>query len=208
MTVYQAAYQPLHSYKKAEGQKFSGIKKLTVPADVTKKEDMMDGDADQIAAAISDLINKGYSARDFMVLTRYNEGIATYAERIEDQGIPVSISGEVIIGEMREFQELCILLQTFIDPTDEVSFVAALRGIFFGVNDEELYQWRIHGGRFSLYSEIPQTLPDSLKEKFALVLEKLRQYQKWVRMYSPLVAIDNIIEDVGFYPSAASKWPK
>mgnify|MGYP000891922452 CR=1 FL=1 len=199
-TVYQAAYRPLHSYKKDMLKELSGIKKLTVPADFTKKEDILDYDADHIADVIAKLIKQGYSAQDFMVLTRYNEGIATYAERIEEKGLPVSISGEMIIGEMREFQELCILLKTFIDPTDELSLLATLRGVFFGVNDNELYQWKMNGGWFNLYSNIPETLPDRFKEKFNLVFEKLQQYQKWIRMYSPAVAIEKIIADVGFYP--------
>jgi ATP-dependent helicase/nuclease subunit A len=167
-TDYQAAYRPLHSFKKADVDELSGIKKLTVPAEVTKKEDIIQSDAVQIAVAIKQLMRQGFKARDFMVLTRYNDGIASYAHKIEDMGIPVSISGEVIIGEMREFQELCILLRTFIDPTNQVSLLATLRGIFFGVSDAELYQWKTNGGTFSLYSDIPDSLSDHVKEKFNL----------------------------------------
>jgi ATP-dependent helicase/nuclease subunit A len=199
-TVYQATYRPLHSFKKDTGGELSGIKKLTVPGNVTKKDDIIVYDAEQIATTIKQLIAQGYKARDLMVLTRYNEGISTYSEKIENKGIPVSISGEVVIGEMREFQELSILLKTFVDPTDEVSLLATLRGIFFGVSDNELYQWRMNGGRFSLYSEVASTLPEQLSEKLELVFSKLRQYQKWVRAYSPTIAIEKIMEDVGFYP--------
>ena len=197
--LYQAAYHPLHSFNMADGTEFNGIKKLTVPADVTKKDDIIDVDSKQIAAAIQQLFSQGYNPCDFMVLTRYTEGIALYAEKIEKRGIPVSISGEVIIGEMREFQELCILLKTFIDPTDEVSLLAVLRGIFFGISDDELYQWRVKGGVFSLYSEIPSTLNVEVREKLESAISKLRNYQKWVRVYLPTVAIEKIIEDTGFY---------
>jgi ATP-dependent helicase/nuclease subunit A len=198
-TIYQASYHPLHSFKKGNGTDLAGIKKLTVPAEISKKDDVIDMDSDQIAIAIKQLISQGYAPRDFMVLTRYTEGIATYAQKIEAKGIPVSISGEVIIGEMREFQELCILLKTFIDPTDEVSLLATLRGIFFGISDNELYQWKMNGGVFSLYSEIPQTLHAEVRDKWEAALSKLRVYQKWVRIYSPTIAIEKIIEDTGFY---------
>jgi ATP-dependent helicase/nuclease subunit A len=97
---------------------------------------------------------------------------------------------------MREFQELCILLQTFIDPTDEVSLLATLRGDFFGISDDELYQWKKSGGRFSIYHD---DVPDRAEEKVAKALLKLKQYQKWVRQYSSTIAIGKIAEDSGFH---------
>lgn len=198
--VYQAAYRSLHSFKKETGDdKLTGLKKLTIPSSVSKKDDMVDYDAVQIAASIKQLLTQGYRPRDFMVLTRYNDGIATYSGKLEDSGIPVSVSGEVIIGEMRSFQELNILLQTFVDPTDEVSLLATLRGSFFGISDNELYQWKVNGGRWSIYSDIPDSLPSPLKNKFELVFTKLKLYQKWVMSFAPTVAIEKIIEDVGFY---------
>ncbi|WHY84143.1 UvrD-helicase domain-containing protein [Neobacillus novalis] len=199
-TVYQAAYRPLISYHEDKGIGFSGVKLLSVPADVKKKEEIMLKDAENIALTIHNLLKQGYRAKDFMVLTRYNDGIATYAKRIEDIGIPVSISGEVILGETREFQDLWILLKSFLDPTDEVGFVAVLRGIFFGISDEELYQWKQAKGRFSVYADIPDGLSAEVKAKFALALSKLQHCQKQILTFSPTAAIEKISEEIGFYP--------
>lgn len=199
-TVYQAAYRPLNSFHEDNGVDWTGMKKLIVPADLSKKEEVIQADAINIANCIRMQMDEGRQARDFMVLTRYNDGIAVYAKAIEALGISVSISGEVIIGETREFQELIILLQTFNDPTDMVSFVAVLRGIFFGISDNDLYQWRKENGNFSLFAEVPDTLPLEIKEKFELALEKLRTYHKWIRDLTPTVAIEKIMEDIGFYP--------
>lgn len=199
-TVYQAAYRPLNSFHEDQGGAWTGIKKLVVSADFSKKDDIIQADAKNIAGCILQQIDEGHKPKDFMVLTRYNDGIATYAETIEGLGIPVSISGEVIIGETREFQELSILLRTFIDPTDKVSFVAVLRGIFFGISDNELYQWKRENGLFSMYAEVPNNLSADIKEKFQIALTKLQTYQKWIRDLAPTVAIERIMEDVGFYP--------
>lgn len=199
-TVYQAAYRPLISFHEDEGRGFSGIKLLSVPADVKKKEEVILKDAENIALTIQNLMDQGHKAKDFMVLTRYNDGVATYAQMIEAAGIPVSISGEVILGETREFQDLWILLKAFLDPTDEVSFVAALRGVFFGISDNELYQWKRARGRFSFYAKIPEALAPEVKQKFAMALGKLQAYQKLIRNLSPTAAIEKIIEEVGFYP--------
>ncbi|MBU9710148.1 UvrD-helicase domain-containing protein [Evansella tamaricis] len=199
-TVYQAAYRELNSYHQKSEDSFIGIKRLSIPSEYSKKDDVIAEDARNIAQSITELIEKGYNPSDFMILTRYNDGIVSYAEAIESHGIPVSVSGELIIGEMKEFKELSILLKAFVDPTDELSFLAVLRGTFFGVSDEELYQWKHAGGRFSIYASVPENLTDTIKEKFELTIGKLSNYQKWIRSYSPSVAIDKIMEDVGFYP--------
>lgn len=197
---YQAAYRPLIAYHEDQGEGLSGIKRLSVPADYKKKEEVILIDAENIALTIQNHIRQGGKAKDFMVLTRYTDGVAAYAKTIEDMGIPVSISGEVILGETREFQDLWILLKSFLDTTDEVSFIAVLRGIFFGISDQELYLWRQAGGRFSIYAHIPADIPLEIQEKFTLALEKLQRCQKLIRTLSPTAAIEKIIEEVGFYP--------
>lgn len=199
-TIYQAAYRPLISYHEDEGIGFSGVKRLTVPADYKKKDEVILKDAENIALTIRNLMEQGHRAKDFMVLTRYNDGVATYARMIEDAGIPVSISGEVILGETREFQDLWILLKSFLDPTDEVAFVAVLRGIFFGISDNDLYQWKQQKGRFSMFAQVPEGLAPAVKAKFELALDKLQSYQNLIRNLPPTAAIEKIMEDVGFYP--------
>lgn len=198
-TIYQAAYRPLNSYHGGQDEGFTGIQRLTIPSEYSLKDAIIAKDADNIAASIQKLIHEGNRPKDFMVLTRYTEGISIYANTIEDAGIPVSVSGEIVIGETKEFQELAILLKTFLDPTDEVSIIAVLRGIFFGISDDELYQWKQQGGRFTIYSDIPPTLADEVKEKFTLSLANLQLYQKWIRVLPPTVAIENILEHIGFY---------
>ncbi|MGJ7913023.1 UvrD-helicase domain-containing protein [Neobacillus sp. LXY-1] len=199
-TIYQAAYRPLISYHEDDDTGFTGVKMLSVPADIKKKEEVISCDADNIAKTIHHLMEQGHRAKDFMVLTRYNDGIAFYANILENAGIPVSISGEVILGETREFQDLWILLRSFLDPTDQVSLVAVLRGIFFGFSDQELYQWKELGGRFSIYSEIPKGLLPEIKAKFETALTKLQSFQKMIRNLAPTTAIEKIMEAVGFYP--------
>lgn len=199
-TVYQAAYRPLVSYHEDDHKGFSGVKCLTVPADISKKDDVILQDAKNIAATIRRLIEDGCHPRDFMVLTRYNDGVAVYAKILEDSGLPVSISGEVVLGETGEFEDLWILLQSFLDLADEVGFVAVLRGVFFGFSDQELYEWKRANGRFSIYAEVPDELPPAVKAKFASALTKLKDYQRFIRLLSPTAAIEKILEEVGFYP--------
>lgn len=199
-TLHQAAYRPLIAHQVDDGTAFTGIKRLSVPADFSKKDDVILKDAENISLTIQSLLKQGYRAKDFMVLTRYNDGVSLYAKMIESLDIPVSISGEVVLGETREFQDLWILLKSFIDPTDEVSFVAVLRGIFFGISDQELYEWTQTKGRFSIYSDIPEDMSPAIKEKFNNSLTVLKLCHQRIRQLSPTAAIESIMEVVGFYP--------
>lgn len=198
-TIHQAAYRPLHAFHQDNHRFLSGIKQLMVPAEYTRKDDIVARDAEMIARYIRERMNEGDRPKDFLVLNRYNEGIATYAQTLETFGIPVSVSGEIVIGEFVEFRDMLTLLKTFIDPTDSVAFVATLRSTFFGISDDELYQWKHAGGAFSLYSTTPAGLDEVTKEKYAQALMKLVTYQKWIRNFSPTVAIEKIMDDVGFY---------
>ncbi|MFS0861860.1 UvrD-helicase domain-containing protein [Fredinandcohnia sp. 179-A 10B2 NHS] len=200
-TVYQAAYRPLHSYKEDDGSTFTGIKKLVIPEEFSSnKAQIVQKDAESIAAYILAKLKQGHMPKEFMILTRYNDGIDVYAKVLEARGIPVSVSGEMVIGNLPVFQDLLRLLTALTDTTDQVAFVASLRSVWFGISDEELYQWRQAGGAFSIYAEVPDNLQESTKIHFQDALAKLRLYTKWKTSLSPVVAIEKVIEDIGLYP--------
>nr|WP_309100082.1 UvrD-helicase domain-containing protein [Fredinandcohnia onubensis] len=205
-TVYQAAYRPLHSYKVEGSSDLAGIKRLVLSDDFAKnKTTTLDEDARCITRYIQKLINDGHEPGEFMILTRQKEGIDVYARVLEGVGIPVSVSGEMEIGTIPEFMDLLRLLDALVDTTDQIAFVAALRSVWFGISDEELFQWRQAGGAFSLYAETPDNLDGVTKQHFHLALSKLQQYAKWKITFSPLVAIVKIVEDIGLYPLFAAK---
>ncbi|MFS0824014.1 UvrD-helicase domain-containing protein [Bacillus sp. 1P02SD] len=200
-TVHQAAYRPLISHKEAGTSDFSGIKRLVLADEFAKNKAItVEEDAKSITAHIQKLINEGHEPRKFMILTRQKDGIDVYATKLEEAGIPVSVSGEMEIGTILEFQDLIRLLEALVDPTDQIAFVAALRSIWFGISDEELFQWGQAGGVFSLFASSPDHLNSETKQHFEGALSKLKQYVKWKTSHSPLVAIEKIIEDIGLYP--------
>lgn len=52
---------------------------------------------------------------------------------------------------------------------------------------------------FSLYSSDSIDVESRVQEKVSLAYNKLAKYNKWIRFYSPTVAIEKIMEDVGFF---------
>ncbi|THE13294.1 exonuclease V subunit beta [Bacillus timonensis] len=200
-TVHQAAYRPLISHKEAGTSDFSGIKRLVLADEFAKNKAItVEEDATCITAYVQKLINEGHEPRECMILTRQKDGIDVYATKLEEAGIPVSVSGEMEIGTILEFQDLIRLLEALVDPTDQVAFVAALRSIWFGISDEELFQWGQAGGVFSLFATSPDHLNSDTKQHFEGALSKLKQYVTWKMTFSPVVAIEKIIEDIGLYP--------
>ena len=199
-TVHQAAYRPLYSYKEGQDSDGMGIRKLVLSDDYAKNKTItVEKDAESITAYIKHLINNAHEPGECMILTRQKDGIDVYARVLEEAGIPVSVSGEMDIGTIPEFQDLIRLLNSLVDTTDQVAFVAVLRSVWFGLSDEELFQWSQAGGTFSIYAKIPEKLADETSRHFQDALSKLQHYVKWKNTLSPAVAIEKIIEDVGLY---------
>ncbi len=205
-TVHQAAYRPLYSYKEACDSDFSGIKRLVLADEFAKNKTItVEEDAKSITAYIQKLVKEGHEPREFMILTRQKDGINVYAHVLEEAGIPASVSGEMEIGTNLEFQDLIRLLEALDDPTDQIALVAALRSVWFGMSDEELFQWGQAGGAFSLYAQTPDSLISDSKQHFEAALSTLKKYAKWKTSFSPVVAIKKIIEDIGLYPLFLAK---
>ncbi|MDR4886868.1 UvrD-helicase domain-containing protein [Fredinandcohnia sp. QZ13] len=200
-TVHQAAYRPLFSYKEGSKTDFSGIKRLVLADEIAKNKAItVEEDANSITAYVQKLIKEGHEPREFMILTRQKDGIDVYASKLEEAGIPVSVSGEMEIGTILEFQDLICLLEALVDPNDQIALVAALRSIWFGISDEELFQWGQAGGVFSIFAPSPDHLNSDTKQHIEGALSKLKQYVKWKTSHSPVVTIKKIMEDIGLYP--------
>ncbi|MGE8203921.1 UvrD-helicase domain-containing protein [Heyndrickxia sp. NPDC080065] len=194
-TEYQAAFNPLHSFFEDDRSVFSGIHQLLVPKKYSNKEAVIQYDSEQIALTIKGMIQKGYNANQFMVLTRYNENLDVYYRALLKENIPASLSGDVVLSEIEEFQELCYLIEFIQDPLDQVQLLAVLRGSFFGISDQHLFEWKQDGGEFDIYFDSTVQTNNPIFKAF----EKLRVYIQWKRDFSPAATIEKIIEDIGFY---------
>jgi ATP-dependent helicase/nuclease subunit A len=85
---------------------------------------------------------------DFLVLFRYKDRMNIYARRLEERKIPYEIAGSDAFAANGEIREVLTLMRALGDPDDPVATVAVLRGLFFGVSDQELLEHRAAGGSF------------------------------------------------------------
>lgn len=214
---YQAEYSELHTLQPDKENTEVGVRVLEIPNIFSNKAEIVDVDADYIAKIIKDALNgnirlsrtpeetdAGVSETprpsDFMILLRYKDSMDVYARALEKYGIPVSMAGGSSLSQSYEISELYKLLKFLADIENQVSLVAVLRGLFFGISDDSLYQFKKAGGRFSLLSVVPEQLDNTINQQFTQSLGKLKKYYRWTKQYNPSVALEKIIIDLGLVP--------
>jgi ATP-dependent helicase/nuclease subunit A len=215
---YQAAFSPVNTIKDETEGTDSGVKVLSIPADFTKKQEIVEQDADNIARIIKNAVDgKGIKLartpeeketgilgtpeyRDFLILLRYKDSIEVYAKTLKKYGIPVKISGGSYLSDIEELKEFTILLKLLNDPENQILLVAVLRGIFFGISDRAIAEYKLSGGIFKIYAEIPNSLQEDTKALFETAFGKLSIYHKWSRDYHPVTAFEKIAADIGLFP--------
>ncbi|RQV98426.1 MAG: hypothetical protein EH225_13350, partial [Calditrichaeota bacterium] len=149
-------------------------------------------------------LNQGFKTEvnyhDFMILLRYKSGMDIYSRVLTEHGIPVTVSGYASLNQSRNIRELLKLLRLLRDPENEVLLVAVLRGIFYGLSDEEIYQFKEAGGKFDFSSDIPANLENGLKQRIQKIFAQLRAYYSWSSELLPVIALEKIMVQSGLQP--------
>ncbi|MFH1995802.1 MAG: UvrD-helicase domain-containing protein [Candidatus Omnitrophota bacterium] len=216
-TVHQAKFAPLVTVRGNDNSFDSGVfENETGKVAGNKPKTIAEQDARKIASWIYGAINgalrlersddekdsgKTESAGpgDFMIIAKTKKHLPVYAKALETLGIPYEISGGENFSASEELREICKVLKATADPRDPAALVAALRGLFFGVSDNDLYIFAKAGGRFSYFSKTEKG-PDSVIRAFA----RLREYNEIAERFTPVTAIEMIIEKLGIVPFAVS----
>jgi ATP-dependent helicase/nuclease subunit A len=145
------------------------------------------------------IIGRAAQPSDFLILTRYKKNMDAYARALEERGIPFEITGSDAFAGSEEIGEITNLALALNDPENPVCAVAVLRGIFFGVSDQQLLEYKREGGRFNF------AMPgkDILQSKklgavyVSMALAKLREWRKWTLELPVSAALQKIFEDSG-----------
>ncbi len=133
---------------------------------------------------------------DFMLLTRTRARLKMYADALERERIPYEITGGRGFGNSQEITALAAFLRAVIDPDDQVSLVAYLRGPLSGVSDDELWQHKKAGGGWSYLAPLPDETADSLRGAF----EHLKMCRDEAVELPPASVIGRAVERFGISP--------
>jgi len=225
-TRHQAAFAPLDTVREEEAGTKCGVYKIIMPKVARNKgEEIAEADAAAIAGWIGKACGEGKlrlsrskeekekglgpeaQPRDFMILYRYKKFMSVYARALEERGIPFEITGSNAFAESEEIGEITNLATALNDPDNPIYAVAVLRGIFFGVSDNDLMAFRREGGRFNFMA----AGRDMVESKsvgavnVGLAMAKMREWRGWTLKMPPSAALEKIFEETGILNYLASR---
>ncbi len=202
---HQAGFMPLETDRQASRGAECGVFKMTVPAVKRHTKDVIaDIDSRRVAEFVAwasagnlrltaaDGGTRPAEPGDVLVLFRYKDRMNLYARRLEEAGVPFEIAGSDAFSENGEVGEIMNLLHALDDPDDPVATVAVLRGLFFGLSDQELLEHREAGGGFH-YLNAALSGADRVRRTFAV----LRGWRDLADRVPPSVTLETILQDSG-----------
>ena len=145
---------------------------------------------------VRDRKNENYRpshAGDLTVLTRSRSSWDIYTRALDDFQLPYSaeIGGAAVLNT-QEIRDLLNCLTTMDDPSDQPSTVGALKSIYFGCSDRDLFDWARAGGDFSCTADIPEGLEHSI---VVGAMMTLREYHELRDELQPAVLVEKFIRE-------------
>jgi len=205
--AHQAGFMPLEAMRGSGRQALAGVRKVTVPAvKRNAKEDIAEFDSRRLAefmawALAGNLVledgdegPRPAEPGDFLVLFRYKDRMNKYARRLEELGIPFEIAGSDAFADNGEIDEVMNLLRALDDPDDPVATVAVLRGLFFGLSDQELLEHRAAGGGFSY---LTRAAGERGSARVRRAFGVLRGWRDIAAKAPPSAALESILQSSG-----------
>jgi len=205
---FQARFSPLNTVRD-EGENFwHGVYKLTIPKlKGNKKEDIARFDAEKIAAFIHWACEGNLMTySDFLILVRFKENIDLYARALERRGIPFEITGSESLSKSEAINDILNLSRALREPDNPIYTVASLRSLFFGISDQELFQFKMCGGRFHFLSpKDEKSLQENASvKKIQNCLSKMKEWWEWKKTYPATVVLEKILDQTGLINYLAS----
>lgn len=107
-------------------------------------------------------------------------------------GVPYRAENSSVVYLTSEIRHLMLALRAADDASDELALVAALRTPLYGISDPELYEWRQGGGRWNVWSAIPDALGE---HPVAAALGHLREIARASPTTVPADLLARLVDD-------------
>ncbi len=212
-TEKQAAFALMNAQKPTAAD--AGVRWYLLDDGGERSREIMErDDPERVAHWIAERIRRGErSAGDFLVLARMNRFLTGYARALEARGVPVQVSGGGV-GIEREVEELLVVLRALEDPGDPTKTLAALVGLFFGLDYEAIAAYVLGPADAELEArralEILKPIPDDdalTTDEERLVADALRTLRRWwhTMLAEPAdIAVGRMVDELGLLPHAAA----
>ena len=206
-------YSPAHCSMdsgQTPGKDKSGVEVLNVPEEYGKNPEVLAYEPEVISQVIHSALAaksemKPAKPGDFMVIAALTRNLSRYAQQLSERGIPSQVTGGAVLSEIHQLNLFCLCLEAVTQPDNPVALVAALRSELFGISDTALYSLKAAGGRFSLHTKVPESLPAEIAEPLTDAFSRLHRYDLWLKVLPPVAAVERIAADLGLIASAAAE---
>src|SRR5205814_3937679 len=133
---------------------------------------------------------------DILLVSWQRPRLSCYARVFERLGIPYDITGSKAFEKIDALEKAMPLLSAIVDPEDEVSTVAFLRGPLNGADDDALYRFVRAGGRFSPFKDVPEGTDERIREGLGVIREAIAD----ARQHPPAATIARLFDRLGLLP--------
>lgn len=139
--------------------------------------------------------------KDVLIICPQKGNLRLYARDLEKRNIPFETTGGGAFSESAELHALMPFLRCLVDPDDEVSLVAFLRGPLCGISDETLFRFKTTSGVFRYPVPISDDVESDAGTEIEAAFEMLKAAREISRRLPPAGALETIIEKLGLVPS-------
>ena len=130
---------------------------------------------------------------DIAVLTSVRTNWENYTREFDQLNLPYTaeIGGAEVLST-QEFRDLLNCLAAIDDPSDQPSTVGALKSVYFGCSDVDLFHWAKAGGKFSCAAEFPS---NPQVDAVRAAMEVLNRYNTLRDSLQPPALIERFIRE-------------
>ena len=170
----QPAYGPLDAAR--PGRRDHGSVRVLGAAahedDELTADDVRRREAASVAAAVATALREGWPVGDgdgglrpcrpgdIAVLLPARTSLPMLEAALAELDLPYRAENATVVYLAPEIRDVLLALRAAADPTDGLALVATLRSPLYGCSDVELLEWRRAGGRFRLFSPVPDGMDD------------------------------------------------
>ena len=95
---------------------------------------------------------------DITILLPARTSLPALEAALVARDVPYRAENSSVVYTTTEIRHLMLALHAADDPTNELALIAALRTGLYGCSDVELYDWKRHGGSWSIWRDAPAEL--------------------------------------------------
>ena len=143
---------------------------------------------------------EGYDARpaqlnDICILIPKRTGLPILETALSKAGIPYRVEVSNHIFSAPEIRDLLAVLSAIDDPADELMVATALRSPAFGCGDDDLFAYRLAGGKWDYLNPWPAPSSGGENHPVATALEWLREMHLRHSLFTPSQVVEKVIRE-------------